>query len=272
MKRFLVIGGTGVAGGAAIKAVRERFGADADVTAVWYGKTGEPITIDGADRAVFGDISDPACWDEVEAAAGNRFDYLFYATAFGEVGFPSSSATPEQVADSNRLSFDPLVKLEERFDVGHCVSYSTFYNLAHQRVTYGAMAHSKSALENWTAKPGKSHRVCIRAGAFVSGSSTAIKLLVRRNAAKLAAMDEPILQKLFSGVKPKDAVEAMQAAVFQEERETYGDSGTDADGLVAAHLKMFDEPEAHFICVSGSRVWIDPEPQSPPLATPPTSV
>lgn len=262
MKRFLVIGGTGVAGTAAIKAVRQYFGDEAHVTAVWYGRKSEEIAIDGADTVLFGDATQPDTWDAIEAASGRAYDTLFYATAMGDVGFPSGMATQAQIDESNRLSFDPLPRLEERFDVGTIVAYSTFFNLAHQKVTYGAMAHSKAAIEQWVAKPGKARRACIRAGAFTSASSMAIKLLVRRNAAKLAEMDDPILKKYFSGVKPSEAVEKMQQAVFDEERERYGDSGTDEAGLVAAHLRLFQEPAARFVCVSGKKVWVDDIPQA----------
>lgn len=265
MKRFLVIGGTGVAGSAAISAVRSKFGDQAHVTVVWYGRKEEDISIDGADTVLFGDISDPACWDAIESASGKQFDTLFYATAMGEVGFPASMATPEQIADSNRLSFDPLPRLEERFDCGTIVSYSTFFNLAHQLVTYGAMAHSKAAIEEWTAQSGTSRRRCIRAGAFTSGSSMAIKLLVRRNAAKLASLDDPILKEHFNGVKPSEAVETLQQAVFDEERETYGDTGTGQDSLTRAHEIILDGTDSPFVCVCGKKTWLDDTPQEAPV-------
>jgi hypothetical protein len=262
MERFLVIGGTGVAGQAAIKAVRQRFGAGAHVTAVWFGRRFEELAIEGADTVVFGDATLPETWDKIEAAAGRAFSGLFYATALGEVGFPAGRATPAQIADSNRVSFDPIPLLEERFDLGFTLAYSTFFNLEHQLVTYGAMAHSKAAIEQWVARPGPSRRVCIRAGAFQSASSHAIKLLVRRNAAKLAEMDDPILQEYFAGAKPSEAVEKLQEAVFAEERETFGDTYTDETGLITAHLKVFDDPEARFVCVCGKKVWIETEPQA----------
>ena len=264
MKRFLVIGGTGVAGTAAIKAIRKRFGDDARVTAVWYGRKFEEITIDGADTVLFGDVSDDATWDKLTLPEGDRYDAVFYATAMGDVGFPARTATAEQIASSNRLSFDPLPAIEERLCPGMIVSYSTFFNLDHQLVTYGAMAHSKAAIEAWTAQPGNSRRVCIRAGAFKSGSSMAIKLLVRRNAAKLGAMDDPILQKHFSGVKASVAVDTLQQAVFDEERERFGDTGTDESGLVAAHLMIFDDDNAKFVCVAGSKLWLDDAPLTVP--------
>lgn len=266
MQRFLVIGGTGVAGTAAIRAVRERFGAAAHVTAVWYGRRPEAITIDGADAVVYGDATSPEAWDRIEAESGKAFAGLFYATAMGEVGFPAGRATPEQIAASDRVSFDPIPRLEDRFDVGMVVAYSTFFNLAHQLVTYGAMAHSKAAIERWAAEPGPGRRVCIRAGAFASASSHAIKLLVRRNAGKLAEMDDPILREYFAGAKASEAVEHLQAAVFAEERERYGDTHTGPEGLLAAHLRVFDDPEARFVCVCGKTVWVDTEPQGRVLA------
>jgi len=264
MMRFLVIGGTGVAGTAAIKAVRECYGTEAHVTAMWYGPKPEEITIDGADTVLFGDISADDVWEQIRNAAGNKFDAVFYATAMGEVGFPARMATAEQIAASNTLSFDPLALIEEQLDTKMIVAYSTFFNLAHQLVTYGAMAHSKAAIEQWAAKDGKSRRVCIRAGAFHSGSSHAIKLLVRRNAKKLAQMDDPILKEHFTNVKASVAVDTLQQAVFNEERETFGDTGTDEAALASAHLMVFNDPAARFVCVCGKKRWLDNQPITVP--------
>ena len=259
MKRFLVIGATGVAGGAGIEAIRRHFDGDHHITALWYGRGDEGQQVEGADLTLYGDISDPAFLDQIAAEAGDRFDWCLYATALGDVGFPSSDATPEQVADSNRLSFDPLPVLEARFEIGAFISYSTFYNLEHQKITYGAMAHSKRAIEEWTLEEGKSRRLCLRAGAFRSASSQGIKLLVRRRAKELAQAENPLLRSFFENEKPSVAVEKMEQAVFDEERQIYGDTETDRDGLVAAHLKIF-EGEGPFVNVCGKRVWTSAEP------------
>jgi hypothetical protein len=61
-------------------------------------------------------------------------------------------------------------------------------------------------------------------------------------------------------------VEKLQEAVFAEERERFGDTHTDETGLVAAHLKVFDDPDARFVCVCGKKVWVDTEPQSVAVA------
>lgn len=55
---ILVVGGTGVAGGAAITAVRKTFGAAAGVTALWYARKEEEISIEGADHTIFGDVTE----------------------------------------------------------------------------------------------------------------------------------------------------------------------------------------------------------------------
>ncbi|HEY5720240.1 MAG TPA: hypothetical protein VIW02_07635, partial [Gammaproteobacteria bacterium] len=129
MQQFLVIGATGVMGTAAIQAIRALHGADARVCGVWYGREDNLQEIDGVDALLFADIGDPATFDAIATRFGTRFDWCFFATALGDVGFPVAEATAEQVAAANRLSFDPLPRLEERFEIGTLVAYSTFYNL-----------------------------------------------------------------------------------------------------------------------------------------------
>ncbi len=261
MPKFLVVGATGVAGSSGIAAIREQFGADADVTALWFDRNPDEREIEGADRSIYGDITDPACLDAIATQAGESFDWCLYATALGDVGFPIDDATAEQIAAANRLSFDPLNELEQRFQIANMVAYSTFYTLAHQRITYGAMGHSKYAIEQWAARDGGCNRVCIRAGAFRSASSQGIKLLVRRRAKQLAQSENELLRSFFADAKPSEAVERLEEAVFAEEREVYGDSGTDASGLKAAHLRMFAQPEATFMNVCGQKVWASDEVQ-----------
>ncbi|ROR34609.1 hypothetical protein [Inmirania thermothiophila] len=265
MRRFLVIGATGVAGGAAIRAVRRFFGEEAEVTGVWYGRPGSVEAVEGVDRLVFGDAAEPQTLEAVAREAGERFDWCFFATAMGEVGFPIREATPEQIAQSNRLSFDPLPRIEQRFEVGTLVAYSTFFTLRHQRITYGAMGHSKHAIEQWAVQPGRSRHLVIRAGAFRSASSQAIKLLVRRRARQLAQAEDPLLRSYFEGTSPAEAVERLERAVLEEERATYGDTGTDAAALEAAHVHLFNGVHGPFVNVCGRRIWESAEPQ--PLPT-----
>ena len=113
MGNFLVIGGSGVMGQAAIKAVRKKFGNNANIIANWYGKTDTNISIDGATKTIFGDISDPNCVNQILAENKDPFDYMFYATALGEVGVPISQANKESIDQSNRLSFDSIVTFNE---------------------------------------------------------------------------------------------------------------------------------------------------------------
>jgi len=88
MQRFLVIGATGVAGSAGIEAIRRHFD-EAHITALWYGRENDGTQVEGADLTLFGDITDPACLDGIASAAGEDFDWCLYATALGDVGFPS---------------------------------------------------------------------------------------------------------------------------------------------------------------------------------------
>jgi hypothetical protein len=101
MSNYLVIGGTGVMGTAAIKAVRKKFGSTANILANWYGKEETGFTIEGADETLFGDINDPQVIDKIKAYDDGQFDTLFYATALGEVGVPIAEATPESITQSN---------------------------------------------------------------------------------------------------------------------------------------------------------------------------
>ena len=255
MQQFLVIGATGVMGTAAIQAIRALHGADARVCGVWYGREDNLQEIDGVDALLFADIGDPATFDAIATRFGTRFDWCFFATALGDVGFPVGEATPEQIAASNHLSFDPLPRLEAGLEIGTLVGYSTFYDLAHQKITYGAMGHSKHAIECWTLEAGRSRRLCLRAGAFRSASSQGIKLLVRRNAKALAQSNDPLLRSFFADTKPSEAVERLQQAVFDEEREVLGDTGTDLEALVVAHRRLLAGPDAPFVNVAGQRVW-----------------
>ncbi|KAA3629306.1 MAG: hypothetical protein DWQ09_03365 [Proteobacteria bacterium] len=259
--RVLVIGATGVAGSSGIAAVREVYGEAAEITGVWYGKPDPEHKVDGANHTLFGDITDLALYEQIADQAGKQFDWCLYATAHGEVGFPVNEATAEQIDASNRLSVDPLRVLEARFDIGNLVAYSTFYNLEHQKITYGAMGHSKAAIEQWALETGRSRHWVIRAGAFKSTSSQGIKLLVRRRAKQLAESDNALLRRYFEGVKPSEAVENLERAVLEEERERFGDTGTDAASLVAAHVALFKGCEAPFVNVCGRKIWVSAEVQ-----------
>jgi hypothetical protein len=199
MGNFLVIGGSGVMGQAAIKAVRKKFGSDANIIANWFGKEDPEFTVEGADKTIFGDISDTNCMDKIKSENLGQFDYMFYATALGEVGVPIKEAEPKSITQSNRLSFDPIPVLENHLDIKTTVAYSTFYVIRHQLATYGAMGYSKEAIEKWTLEAGKSQHACIRTGLFESQSSRGIKLLLRKSAKKSGKHQRPIIESLFFG-------------------------------------------------------------------------
>ena len=260
MSNFLVIGGTGVMGSAAIRAIREKYGDSAKILANWYGKEEPGFTIDGSDETLFGDINDPQVLDKIKAFDNGQFEALFYATALGEVGVPIAEATPESVSQSNKLSFDPIPRLESELDIKTIVTYSTFYVIRHQLSTYGAMGHSKEAIEKWTVETGKSRRVCIRAGLFESQSSRGIKLLLRKTAKNPDNLRDPLLRSYFEGKSSKEGIQKFEEGIFNEEKEAYGDCRTTADDLYQSHLKLFESPEAIFINVCGIRIWLSDSP------------
>jgi len=261
MPSILVIGATGVAGTAAIEAVREEFGNQTHVTGVWYGTGSSGTTVPGVNAGIEADVAAPDFIDTLRHKAGSSFDYLFFATAVGDVGFPVTEATPEQIERACRISFDPLVRLEAELSIGRSVGYSTFYTLPHQRVNYGAMGPTKEKLEKWVADETAGGRACIRAGAFASDSSRAIRLMLRRRARQLAESSNPLLRDVFQGRKPSEAVEELARIVQEEERNTYGDTGTSIENLREAHRVLLKSPSARFVNVCGKRIWISDRPE-----------
>ena len=260
MSKYLVIGGTGVMGTAAIKAIRKKFGSTANILANWYGKEEPSFNIEGADETLFGDINDPQVLDKIKAFGDGLFDTLFYATALGEVGVPIAEATPESITQSNKLSFDPIVKLEAELNVKTIVAYSTFYVIRHQLSTYGAMGHSKEAIEKWTVEKGKAQHVCIRAGLFESKSSRGIKLLLRKTAKNPENLRDPLLRSYFEGKSSKEGIQKFEEGIFSEEKEAYGDCRTTAEDLYQSHLKLFESKEPLFVNVCGKRIWLSDTP------------
>lgn len=260
MGNFLVVGGSGVMGTAAIKAVREVFGEDANIVANWYGKEDTGLKIEGANHTLFGDVTDPQCLADIKAQA-TQYDYLFYATALGDVGIPIKNATQEQITKSNQLSFDPIPMLEEALDIGTIVTYSTFYATRHQLGSYGAMGFSKEAIEKWTLESGASQRSCIRAGLFESQSSRGIKLLLRKTAKHLENVEDPLIRSYFEDVSTSVGIDRYLEGIMNEERELFGDSPTQAEDLYQAHLELFKADNPKFVNVCGKKIWITDEPQ-----------
>lgn len=260
MKYFLVIGGTGVMGTSAIQATREYFGQDIVIVANWYGKEIPGFQINGVNHTLFGDINDPLCRKQIKSFNNGKFDYMFYATALGDVGIPIKDATQEQIDRSNKLSFDPIPQLEDELEIGTTVAYSTFYTIRHQLSTYGAMGHSKEAIEKWTLKPGPTKHVCIRAGLFESPSSRGIKLLLRKTSKNLANLKDPLLRSYFKNTPSSEGIKKFEEGIFAEEKETYGDCRTKKEDLYRAHLELFQVNNPVFINVCGKNIWQSKEP------------
>ena len=261
MINFLVIGGSGVMGQAAIKAVLTKFGSDATIIANWFGKEEPGYQIEGSSKTIFGDISDPNCVNTILAENKKPFDYMFYATALGEVGIPIVEAQKDSILQSNRISFDPIPMLEDRLNIKTIVTYSTFYVIRHQLATYGAMGFSKEAIEKYTLESGKSHHSCIRAGLFESQSSRGIKLLLRKSAKNPENLKDPLLKSYFAGKSSKEGIKEFEEGIFREEKEAYGDCRTNAQDLYQSHLALFETNNPVFVNVCGKKIWLSNEPQ-----------
>ena len=247
-------------GTSAIQAIRDHFGLDVVIIANWYGKEIPYFKIDGVNHTIFGDINDPQCREQIKSYNNGSFDYMFYATALGEVGIPIKDATKEQINLSNKLSFDPIPELEEILDIDTTVAYSTFYTIRHQLSTYGAMGYSKEAIEKWTILPGPSKHACIRAGLFESASSRGIKLLLRKTSKNLDNLQDPLLKSYFENIPSSEGIKKFEDGIFAEEKETYGDCRTRQEDLYQAHLSVFNTTNPIFVNVCGKKIWHSEEP------------
>jgi len=261
MENFLVIGGTGVMGTAAIKAIRQHFGGDANIITNWYGKEEPGFQVEDCNHTLFGDITDLKSIEDIKGVSDGKFQYMFYATALGEVGTPVKDASPESISQSNRLSFDPILALENSLEIETIVAYSTFYVIKHQLCSYGAMAYSKEAIEKWTLEKGKSKHACIRAGLFESQSSRGIKLLLRKTAKNIDNLKDPLLRSYFENVSTKEGIEKFTEGILKEEKEVYGDSPTRAENLLQSHLELLKSENPVFVNVCGKKIWHSKEPQ-----------
>ena len=260
MKYFLIIGGTGVMGTSAIQAIREHFDKNIVIIANWYGKEIPEFQIEGAGHTIFGDINNSQCREKIKAYNNGKFEYMFYATALGDVGIPIKDATQEQINRSNNLSFDPIPSLEDELDIGTIVAYSTFYTIRHQLSTYGAMGHSKETIEKWVLESGSSKHACIRAGLFESASSRGIKLLLRKTSKNLENLKDPLLRSYFENTPSSEGIKKFEEGIFSEEKEAYGDCRTKKDDLYKAHLELFKSKNPVFINVCGKKIWLNDEP------------
>ena len=261
MKFFLVIGGTGVMGTSAIRAIRKHFDQNSVIIANWYGKESPGFQIEEADHTIFGDINDLSCREQIKSFNNGKFEYMFYATALGDVGIPIKDATQEQIDRSNKLSFDPIPQPENELDITTIVAYSTFYTIRHQLSTYGAMGHSKENIEKWTvASDGATKHACIRAGLFESPSSRGIKLLLRKTSKNLDNLKDPLLRSYFENTPSSEGIKKFEEGIYTEEKEAYGDCRTEKEDLLRAHLELFKLDNPIFINVCGKKIWPSKEP------------
>jgi len=254
---YLVIGGSSVAGQAAIQAIRRQV-VDARIAATASGANEVPgvdVTIKGIDlnatdavRRVIDSV------EEVPRA-------LFFTPAFGPLGYPVVATPPDDVKSALKFSFDPMVELARELTPGITVGFSAFYWLPHTLAAYGSMAYVKIAQEKVAIENPNTFRM-VRAGSFRSNATRGIGLLLQR--AVRDTEHEPI-RKLGeawkqSGKKFGDFFFDFACAC---EKEAFG-SGfkephrqTEPRDIEKAVEKILNGEKAPIVNVIGDWIWLD---------------
>jgi hypothetical protein len=255
----LVVGGSGVAGQCAIRAVSAH-----DPNAEIWATTSRDADVVGATRTLSKiDLNDPQALVSLKGLP-ERFDFLFYTPAFGTVGSPVADATREQVEDANAFCLDPMVELAAAIEPGMTVAYTAYYFKPHLLAFYGALAYVKYATEK-LAVENPTRFKCLRIGSFVSKATRGIGLLLQRQAKGDAPHLKPLMEAYRqSGQKFSDFFFSYIAA--QEKQNIAKDRPyhmTTEDDIIAAHLRVLRGESAPILNVLGDQLW--PEMQLPAL-------
>lgn len=250
----LIVGGSGVAGQCAIRAIRQ-FNSDARIWST-SSRDGE---VEGADVTLNGiDLN------KVESVAQlKRFkeplDYLFYTPAFGSVGAPVAEAKHEEVLQAMAFCLDPMVALTEALKPKMTVAYTAFYFKPHLLSFYGALAYVKYAAERLAVRHPHQYKT-LRIGSFVSKATRGIGLLLQRMS-KTAPHLKPLMELYAkSGMKFSDF---FFKYIGEQEQKNVSRGGsyhmTTEDDIVAAHLHLLKGEAAPIINVLGSQIWTETE-------------
>ncbi len=264
--RYLVVGGAGVAGQAAIAAIRARTPA-AEILATTSTASRE---IPGASRVVGGvDLREPDCIDALVSQIDAQIDGLVFTPARGPVGFPVAAASAAQVAEARAFSLAPLVELRRRLDPALTIGFSSFWWLPASLQAYGAMAAVKREMEA-LARDGDGRLRVLRSGVFASHSGKALALAVYQ---QIRRGQQPALAAEWKG-SARRFFDFFFASAWRAEVEAFGarfDSPhrpTAPADLTAALGGMLDRASAPIVNLIGDWVW--EESVIPPLPEPPT--
>lgn len=248
----LIVGGSGVAGQCAIRAVRE-----ADTRAKIWSTSSREGKVEGADFTLSGiDLNKSESVAHLKQFK-EPLDYLFYTPAFGSVGAPVAEAKRDEVHQALAFCLDPMVALTEALKPKMTVAYTAYYFKPHLLAFYGALAYVKYATERLAVENPHQYK-CLRIGSFVSKATRGIGLLLQRMS-KSAPHLKPLMDEYAkSGIKFSDF---FFKYIGEQEQKNVLRGGsyhmtTQAD-IVAAHLHLLKGEAAPIINVLGSDLWTD---------------
>lgn len=265
---FLVVGGSSVAGQAALNVLRRRY-PDARLFATSSGEktvSGAGVTIDHID--LNSDTAVTRICDELQKAGVSAVDGLVFTPAFGPIGYPIKKTPEEDIRAALRFSVQPMIELHERLKSPRTIGFSAFYWLPHTLTAYGSMAFAKIAQERLAVTD--SSFQMIRAGTFESRATRGIGLLLQRS-----LRDTPHSEILDLGARWKESGKKFSDFffdyAFQSEREAFGSRfsephrATTQSDLERALLRALDEDRPPIVNVIGDWMWTDSEmPVLPP--------
>jgi nucleoside-diphosphate-sugar epimerase len=250
--KVLIVGGSGVAGQCAIRAVRQF-----DPQAKIWSTSSRGSEVEGADFTLKGiDLNSAQSIAELKQFK-EPLDYLFYTPAFGSVGAPVAEAKREEVQQALAFCLDPMVALTEALRPKLTVAYTAYYFKPHLLAFYGALAYVKYAAERLAVENPHQYK-CLRIGSFVSKATRGIGLLLQRMS-KTAPHLKPLMDEYAtSGLKFSDF---FFKYIGEQEQKNVLRGGsyhmTTESDIVAAHLHLLKGEAAPIINVLGSDIWRD---------------
>jgi hypothetical protein len=251
--KVLIVGGSGVAGQCAIRAIKQ-FDAAAEI----WATSSKDIDVAGATHTVRNiDLNRPEALVKLKTFHDN-LDYFFYTPAFGSVGNPVSTATREEVKQANAFCLDPMVELTHALHPKMTVAYTAYYFKPHLLAFYGALAYVKYATEKLAVENPQQYK-CLRIGSFVSKATRGIGLLLQRQ----AKSDPPHLRPLMaeyakSGMKFSDFF--FDYISKEEKKNIAGERPyrmTTEDDIISGHLQILQGEKAPIINVLGDQIWME---------------
>ena len=260
MSKFLIVGGSGVAGQAAIRAIKK-----ADPAAQIWATSSKDADVPGATQTIRRiDLNDAKAITSLKAF-NEKLDFLFYTPAFGSVGNPVAEAQRDDVQKALAFCLNPMVELTTALKPKMTVAYTAYYFKPHLLAFYGALAYVKYATEKLAVENPGQYK-CLRIGSFVSKATRGIGLLLQRMS-KTAPHLKPLMDEYAqSGMKFSDF---FFKYIGEQEQKNVSRGGsyhmTTEDDIVAAHVRLLEGESAPIINVLGSDIWT--EDALPPLPT-----